>query len=79
MNDKLELIKKLSREQAESYAMGAADANRFTGLYRAYLRGAYDAAGCRDSDEHESLIRLAIAAMTFAFLGWVFMMIMVFK
>ena len=79
MNDKLEIIKNLSREQAEAYSAGAADGNRFWGLYRAYLQGAYDASGFKDQDNHDSLIRLALAAMTFAFLGWVFMMIMVFK
>lgn len=48
-------------------------------LYRAYIRGAYDASGCGEQEQRSFDLRLAVSAMAFAFLGWVFLMIMVFK
>lgn len=79
MNNVPEIIKILDRGQTENCSVSAADASRFAGLYRAYLRGAYDAAACREHDERDGIFRLALAAMSFIFLGWIFMMIMVFK
>ena len=48
-------------------------------LYRAYLRGASDAAGVREDAERENSLRLTIAAMAFALLGWFITMYFVFK
>lgn len=64
----------LRRSAAESYAMGAADSRKFLNLYRAYLKGAYDAAA-----EDESSLRLALSAMVFALLGWTLLLFFVFK
>ena len=64
----------LRRTAAESYAMGAADSRKFLNLYRAYLRGAYDAAA-----ESDSSLKLALSAMVFALLGWTLLLVFVFK
>lgn len=67
------------RELAESYAAGAADHRRFAALYRAYIRGAYDAAGCREEAEGANVLRLAVCAMGFALVGWLVTLFFVFK
>lgn len=46
-------------------------------LYRAYMRGAYDA--MRRQAEEASSIKMALAAMGFGFLCWIGMMFFVFK
>lgn len=67
------------RELAESYAAGNADSRRFMALYRAYLRGAADAAGCEDEADRQSGLKMALAGMTFALLSWALMLLFVFK
>lgn len=67
------------RELAASYAEGSADSRRFMALYRAYLRGAYDAAGCREEENGEKAFRLVLCAMGFALIGWLMTLAFVFK
>ena len=47
-------------------------------LYRAYLKGAYDALQSQPAERDNSL-KAALAAMTFGFLCWVAMLFFVFK
>ena len=68
MNDQLALVS--DEEQPEND-------QSFTALYRAYLQGAYDAMRSRESGSE--LVHIAVAAMGFVLLGWIFMMIMVFR
>ena len=65
----------LRASAAESYAAGVRDSRHFMQLYRAYLRGAYDAAG----GNADSGFRLTLAAMTFALAAWFITMYFVFK
>lgn len=74
--DKLSI---LGKTRAEAYAAGASDSRRFMALYRAYLRGASDAAEqYADREKNSGLITL-IAAMVFALLSWSVTMYFVFK
>lgn len=80
MADITGIIRKINkRELAESYAAGSADSRRFLALYRAYLRGAYDAAGCREEENGANAVKVAVCAMGFALLGWIVTMVLVFK
>lgn len=67
------------RTAAESYAAGQRDSRHFMSLYRAYLQGASDAAGVREEAERENGLKLTIAAMAFALIGWFITMYFVFK
>ena len=72
--EKLDIFRK---EAAESYAAGQRDSRHFMNMYRAYLRGASDAAGQygESEAERESSLKLTIAAspasvfFTFLLLG----------
>ena len=72
MNENLNL---LSRTTDESYAAGMRDSRHFLSLYRSYLRGAADAAGC----EYGSDFKHSIAAMAFALAAWFVTMYFVFR
>ena len=76
--EKLDIFRK---EAAESYAAGQRDSRHFMNMYRAYLRGASDAAGQygESEAERESSLKLTIAAMAFTLLGWFITMYFVFK
>lgn len=64
---------------AQAHAAGARDSRHFITLYRAYLRGASEAAGIRQELEHEHGFLMAVAAMVFALLSWCVTMYFVFK
>lgn len=74
--EKLDIFR---RAAAESYAAGQRDSRRFISMYRAYLQGASDAAGIREDAEREASLRLTLAAMAFALVGWFITMYFVFK
>ena len=74
--EKLDIFR---RTAAESYAAGQRDSRHLMNMYRAYLQGAEDAAGFHEGAERESNLRLTIAAMAFALLGWFITMYFVFK
>lgn len=64
---------------AEAHAAGRQDSRHFIALYRAYLRGASEAAEAYRADEHDHSFRMAVAAMVFALLSWFVTMYFVFK
>lgn len=68
-----------AKSLAEARAAGESDSRRFIAMYRAYLRGANEAAQANYSSESEYGFRLTLAAMLFALLCWAVTMYFVFK
>lgn len=64
---------------ADAHAAGARDSRHFMAMYRAYLRGASEAAGMQHDSEQAHGFGLTVAAMAFALLGWIVTMYFVFK
>ncbi|MCI6185335.1 MAG: hypothetical protein MR653_07630 [Clostridiales bacterium] len=48
-------------------------------LYKAYLRGAAEAADAYQDSEHDHSMKMAVAAMIFALLSWFVTLYFVFK
>lgn len=69
-------ISKITAEQA--HAAGRQD-HHFMALYKAYLRGASEAACTYRENEHDHSFKMAVAAMVFALLSWFVTMYFVFK
>lgn len=69
----------LKRTAAEAHAAGQQDSRHFIALYRAYLRGASEAAGDYRENEYEHGFRMALAAMAFGLISWLITMYFVFK
>ena len=74
--DKISLF---TKPAAEAYAAGRQDSRHFMALYKAYLRGASDAAEAYQEYEHDHSVKMAVAAMIFALLSWFITMYFVFK
>jgi hypothetical protein len=70
-------IAKVTTRQA--HAAGRQDSHHFMSLYRAYLRGASEAAGAYQENEHDHSFKMAVAAMIFALLSWFITIYFVFK
>ena len=70
----------LSRITAgQARAAGRQDSHHFMALYKAYLRGASEAADAYREDEHDHSFKMAVAAMVFALLSWFVTLYFVFK
>ena len=74
--DKISLFTKTA---AEEYAAGRHDSRHFMALYKAYLRGASEAACTYRESENDHSFKMAVAAMVFALLSWFVTMYFVFK
>lgn len=70
-------ISKITAKQA--HAAGRQDSHHFMTLYKAYLRGASEAADAYQENEHDHSLKMAVAAMVFALLGWFVTLYFVFK
>lgn len=70
-------ISKITAEQA--HATGRQDSHHFMALYKAYLRGASEAACTYRENENDHSFKMAVAAMVFALLSWFVTMYFVFK
>lgn len=74
--EKLSLIHKTA---AQARAAGRDDSRRFMTLYRAYLRGASEAASQCAECERDNSFKMLVAAMVFALLSWTVTLYFVFK
>ncbi len=70
-------IAKITARQA--HAAGRRDSHHFMTLYKAYLRGASEAADAYHENEHDRSLKMAVAAMIFALLSWFITLYFVFK
>ncbi len=70
-------ISKITAKQA--HAAGRQDSHHFMTLYKAYLRGASEAADAYQENEHDHSLKMAVAAMVFALLSWFVTFYFVFK
>ena len=70
-------ISKITAKQA--HAAGRQDSHHFMALYKAYLRGASEAAEAYQENEHDHSLKMAVAAMVFALLSWFITLYFVFK
>ena len=70
-------IAKITARQA--HAAGRLDSHHFMTLYKAYLRGAAEAADAYQDSEHDHGMKMAVAAMIFALLSWFVTLYFVFK
>lgn len=70
-------ISKITAKQA--HAAGRQDSHHFMTLYKAYLRGASEAADAYQENEHDHSLKMAVAAMVFALLSWFVTLYFVFK
>lgn len=69
----------LKTTAAEARAAGRQDSRHFIALYKAYLRGASEAAEAYREEEYDHSFKMAVAGMLFALLAWFITLYFVFK